>query len=310
MLLVATGAAAQRETVRVGVAPSNVSAGDSLFITAAVSPARASCTATITRPGALASRLARKRASRGVVSWRWTVPKAAKGGVGVARVVCSGAGVGLARFRITAPPPPPPPSIPARVVVVKSGFAQGPPPFEFELTDLGYGVVLQNVSPDEDALDVSVLVNIRDSSGVILDSETDTYPLIPAGATYYAGGDSFFEGTAARLEITVTVGERRPKSAIELPQVANLRVEQGLFDEADAEVTGEVVNPSTSRTLSDLSEITFVAFDGAGNVIGGGREYLMAEVPPGGRVGFRTTAEGLSPSQIASVQASVEPDYY
>jgi hypothetical protein len=295
MLLLATGAAAQRETVRVRIAPSNVSAGDSLFITAAVSPAQASCTATITRPGASASKLARKRASRGVVSWRWTVPKAAKGGVGVVRVACSGAGVGLARFRITAQPPPPPPRIPARVVVAKSGFAQRASPIGS--TFLGYGMVLQNVSPDEDALNVRVLVNILDSSGVILDSETDTYEVIPAGATYYAGGDSIFKGTAARLEITV----------IELPQVANLRVEQGLFDEA--EVVGEVINASTSRTLSDLARITFVAFDGAGNVIGGGFTYPPTALPPGGRAGFRATAEGLSPSQIASFQASVEPEY-
>lgn len=305
MLLLAASAAAQREAVRVRVAPSNVSAGDSLFITAAVSPAQASCTATITRPGAAASKLPRRRANRGVVSWRWTVPKAAKGGVGVVRVVCSGAGVGLARFRITAQPPPPPPTIPARVVVTKSGFAQRAS--LIGSTFLGYGMVLQNVSPDEDALDVRVLVNILDSSGVILDSETDTYALIPAGTTYYAGGDSIFKGTAARLEITVTVGERRPKSAIELPQVANLRVELNVFDEA--EVVGEVINASTSRTLSDLARITFVAFDGAGNVIGGGFTYPPAALPPGGRAAFRKTVEGLSPSQIASVQASVEPEY-
>ena len=90
-------------------------------------------------------------------------------------------------------------------------------------------MVLQNISPDEDAFDVEVLVNILDGGGRILKSETDTYEEIPAGVTYYGGGDSIFTGTLARLEIRVNVGERGERNPpVALPQVSNLRVQQGI----------------------------------------------------------------------------------
>jgi hypothetical protein len=197
----------------------------------------------------------------------------------------------------------PPPPIPAQVVVTKSGIAQRAS--SIGSTFAGYGIVLQNTSPDEDALRVQVLTNILDAGGRILRSETDTYELIPAGATYYAGGDSIFTGSAAQLEIRATVGERRRKSAVTLPEVANVRVEQSF---SSARVLGEVANPST-RTLSSLARITFVCLDGAGNFIGGGFTFPPAALPPSGRAGFETDAEGLSAAQIASVQVSVEPEY-
>ena len=131
---------------------------------------------------------------------------------------------------------------------------------------------------------------------------------VPAGATYYAAGESIFTGTAARLEITVTVGERRKKSPVTLPQVSNVRVQQGFLD--SAEVLGEIANTSTTQTLSGLARVTFVCLDGAGNVIGGGYTYVPGSgLPPGGRALFDTDAEGLQASQIASVQVSVEPEY-
>jgi hypothetical protein len=76
-----------------------------------------------------------------------------------------------------------------------------------------------------------------------------------------------------------------------------------------ARVAGEVANPSTTRSLSSLARITFACLDASGNVIGGGFGYLIADVPPGGRVGFDDSIEALSASQIASVQVSVEPEY-
>jgi hypothetical protein len=196
--------------------------------------------------------------------------------------------------------------IPARVVATKSGIAQRASASTGS-TFAGYGVVLQNVSPDEDAFRVTVLVNIVDAGGRILRSETDTYEEIPAGATYYAGGNSIYTGTAARLEVTATVGERRKRAPVSLPAVSNVRVQSNIFDEA--EVLGEITNTSTTRTLSSLARVTIVCFDGAGNVVGGDFAFPPTDLPPGGRGAFDTSVEGLVPSQIASVQVSVEPEF-
>lgn len=303
-LLIASGAVAQGGAVRVRVAPLNVTAGNTLFITASVAPAGRMCKATITRIGARAAKLTTKKAARGTVSWRWRVPRSAKSGAGTARVACTGAGTGSKRFRITALPPPAPATIPAKVVVMKNAIAQRAS--SIGSTFASYGIVLQNISPDEDAFRVELLVNILDAGGRILRSETDTYEEIPAGATYYAGGDSIFTGTAARLEITATVGERKKKLPITLPQVSNIRVEEDFIGEA--RVVGEVANTST-KTLSTIARITFVCFDSGGNAIGGGYTYPPTSLPPGARAGFSTTAEGLRASQIASVMISVEPEY-
>lgn len=105
-LLLASSATSQSHVVRVRVTPTTVPAGNKFVVTAAVRPPGRRCTGTATGAGANPVRLAAKKAVRGVVSWRWTVSRAAKGGRGIARVVCAGAGVGTARFTVTPRPPP------------------------------------------------------------------------------------------------------------------------------------------------------------------------------------------------------------
>lgn len=129
---------------------------------------------------------------------------------------------------------------------------------------------------------------------------------IPANITYYAGGDSIYSGTAARLEITVTTADHRKKAAVALPAVSNLRAES---DFLGTNVVGEVANTSPSQTLSSLARITVVCFDSAENVIAGGSSFPPAALWPGGRAGFTVSVDSPTASQIASVQASVEPEY-
>jgi hypothetical protein len=109
-LLAVSTAAPQTHAVRVRVKPATVKAGTKLVVTAVVRPAGKRCTGTATGAGARPVRLAAKKAVRGVASWRWTVSHTAKGGRGIARVTCAGAGVGTARFTVTPRPPPPPPA--------------------------------------------------------------------------------------------------------------------------------------------------------------------------------------------------------
>lgn len=168
---------------------------------------------------------------------------------------------------------------------------------------------MQNVSPDEDALDVEVIVNVLDASGRILETDSNTYEAIPAGATYYGGGDAIYDGSTlpSRLEVRTQVGGRQRKAGIVLPPVSNVRVTEGFLG---ANVLGEVMNAST-RSLSSLARITIVCFDAGGNVIGGGSTFPpgSSDIPPGARFAFDASIEGLSASQIASAQVSVEPEY-
>jgi len=107
-----------------------------------------------------------------------------------------------------------------------------------------------------------------------------------------------------RLEVNVQAGGHQKRLIGTLPPVANIRTSDSF---GSLDVIGEFSNPYT-QTMSSLARITAVCFDAAGNVIGGGRSYPQAAVPPGGRIGFSVSVEGLSASQIASAQVSVEPD--
>ena len=286
-------------TVRVD--PLWVPAGKSVTVTAVVKPARVVCSGTISRRSTTL-KLRRKKAVGIYAVWRPTIPANAPRGTWTARVSCGHAGWSTALFRVTAPAPPP--TIPAKVVAVKSGVSSRYS--TIGSTYAGYGVVLQNASPDEDALNVDVTVNILDASGRILVSDSTTYEAIPAGATYYAGGESMYNGAtpAARLEVMTRIGEHQKKSIGTLPPVSNVRFSERF---SGVDVLGELSNPYT-KTLSPIARITAVCFDGSGNVIGGGRGYPSSSVTPGGRIGFDVSIEGLKASQIASAQVSVEPE--
>jgi hypothetical protein len=97
---------------------------------------------------------------------------------------------------------------------------------------------------------------------------------------------------------------RASKTIPGLPPVSNVRVED---DFSGATVRGEFMN-AYRQTMSSVARITCVCFDAAGNVIGGGYTYPAASVPPGGRLGFDHSVEGLRASQISAVQVSIEPE--
>ena len=167
--------------------------------------------------------------------------------------------------------------------------------------------MLRNTSGDRDAGRVRVTVNAVDASNAVIKTDSTTIEVIPAGTTYYHGGWMFPDPATnpVRLETFVQVGESRPKSA-SMPPVSNVALGATFF--GDAEVRGEVSNPST-RPLSGLARITVVVFDTGGNVLGGSFTYPSSAVPPGGRIGFSASVDGVSLPQVASAQVSVEPDF-
>jgi hypothetical protein len=193
-------------------------------------------------------------------------------------------------------PQPPQESNTAQVVVRGQGFSQ-------EGESLSYGVVLRNVSPVEDALDVSVTTNFVDASGTILKTESETMNVIPASTTYYLGGNTYPESGSrvARLETDVTVGDRASAS-YSLPKVSHVRLVNEEY--IGLSVHGQVENTLDSP-LSDFARISAVVFDSRGRVVGGGFTYLDAPLAPGRRAAFDASIDA-APSTTTRARVSVE----
>jgi len=104
VLALAAGAAATTGAVSARVAPSKALAGERITVSARVVPPGARCTATVAGPGATRARLPGKRATKGTVSWPWTLPANAESGLGTAAVTCAKAGSSEARFAVRALP--------------------------------------------------------------------------------------------------------------------------------------------------------------------------------------------------------------
>ncbi len=293
------------DSVSLRVLRSPMNSGTANFLFAVVRPAGVTCTARVGKAGGTTKSLGARVTSQGSAEWRFVVPRSTKTARWIARVACGRAGVKTIAFTArgqTPPRPQPPAQIPARIVVEKSGVAS-------RLSSIGsyfsgYGVVLQNASPDQDALDVQVVVNLVDAAGAIVVSDSNTYKGIPAGATYFAAGETISSGRPVRLEVSVRIGSVQSKRIGSLPPVSNARVEDSF---SSARYRGEFSNPYT-QPMSSSARITIVCFGASGNVIGGGRTYPFASVLPGGRIGFEGSLEGLTAAQVSSVQVSVEPE--
>jgi hypothetical protein len=180
-------------------------------------------------------------------------------------------------------------SVPLRVDVVGKGFSVRNQPYGG--ADVSYGVLLQNRSATEDALNVSVLVNFVLADDKLIGSATQNVRSIPAGTTYALGSNLSFPGLApiARLEIVVQVQKRQPHG-LHVPPLANVHLEPGIFDTAYVGgVDGELINDQPTLVLQTAS-LSAVVLDAAGNVLGGGTGYAFAALPPSTREFFKITS--------------------
>ena len=304
----ASNAFGQSAAVRIRITPTSLTAGETVVVAVAVRPSGVRCTGALSRAQTTV-KLVAKRGRGGAVSWRSKIPAMAPGGTWTARVACGNAGSATAHFSVKARPAPPPPITPAKIVVLKFGETTRRPTCSNACPAYAsWGVVLQNVSPDEDALDVTLDLNFLDAKGLIIEATSQRYEIVPAGATFYAGDDETFSSTGSlpvRLEVAaVRIGWHQKKSFGGLPPVANVRTSE---DAGGTLVLGDFGNLYTRTIANYVTKVTAVCFDASGNVIGGGRGSPNAPVAPGGRTGFGVSIRALSSAQIASAQVSVEP---
>ncbi len=189
----------------------------------------------------------------------------------------------------------------AQVVVDGSGFSVD------EYGNAGYGLVLHNTSTAEDAYDLAITANLLDSAGNVIDTDNTTLSLLPAGETFYFGGEFYDVKKAKKLEAFVDIGTTEP-AQYELPKATNVRLAGD--QDFGLRVKGQVKN-THEGTLSEFARIGVVVFDKNDEVIGGGYAFLDANLPSGRTAAF-DTGNGVSAtprSKAARVKASVENSF-
>ena len=146
----------------------------------------------------------------------------------------------------------------------------------------------------------------------LIGTATATISDIAADSKIPIGGEQTFPARApvARLEITVRIDKVGPVTRWK-PGVSFLRVEPGVFEpDWTAEIDGEVQNDNPTKTIQFV-ELYGVVFDGAGNILGGGKGFGFATLPPSARMVLRIT-DGMRPipfARAASAMVVAVPTY-
>jgi hypothetical protein len=240
----------------------------------------------------------------GKVVWQWQVPEFAPAGQAKLTVACPGAAKATKSVIVVGG------LIPPRIEVVKKGFSAR---IQGSNENVSYGLVLQNASPNGNALDVQVLVNFVLPDKHLIGTASSQIPIINAGSAYNLGGKISFTGapTIASLEVVIDPGGRAKSAKSFSPALDNVHLLPSPFDPAWlGSVEGDLINVHPSLTLSS-SNLSCVVFDATGNVLGGGQGSGNFKLLPGTRSFFKV-ALGLDPipfNKAASVAVSILPQY-
>ena len=135
-------------------------------------------------------------------------PRKSETRVAPATVTCGKAGKVARSFAVVGPP-----TAPARIVVQKNGFSQR---VFFSSRKVSYGIELSNPSPENDALEVDVLVNFLDATNRVVDTDTTNVDAVGAGTIFYLGGSTTIpDGSqVSKIEIVTRIGGQQPKKKL------------------------------------------------------------------------------------------------
>lgn len=289
-LVVAAPAAAAVDagsSLRISFLPQKTFRGQPATLSIAVRPSGVRCSGRVVYADGQKQSLKATMARRGKATWRWTVPLNVKLGAATVSVSCNRAGSASRVFVVAGRP-----TEPARVEVEKQGFSQR---VKFGTREVSYGVVLRNVSPENDALDVSVHVNMLDSTGVIRKTDVRSVGAVGAKANHFLGGGVTIPEhwiPISTLEIKVTIGSQQAK-ALKTPELSDYRIVAAQYDPGwVSTVFFQALNDEPLYVFSSGS-ISAVVFDAAGAVLGGGTGYGLTPLRPGVRAQFDASL-GLS----------------
>jgi hypothetical protein len=247
-------------------------------------------------------------AVHGGASWTWKIPADIQADRAQLTAKCTGSKQITAKVLVVGS------LIPPKMSVVKDGFSVRVK--TGGKADVSYGVLIQNQSPNADALDVNVLVNFVLADNHLIGSATNKIAMIAAGSTYALGDNLAFPGLApvSRLEVVISVG-RSNRHVGHAPALDNIVIEPAT-NRADlgyvGDVAGEVINNDPHLMLAS-PKYSAVIFDAAGNVLGGGNgSSYDPPLPPGTRKVFKVTQGGFTDipvEQAASATVSVIPTW-
>jgi hypothetical protein len=296
------GAAAERAASVSLNGPHRIVQGGEVTFTASVRPSGSRCSLSIRyRTGT--QRAGTVNARGGEATFQFKVARRAAPGRARATVSCAGAGQASLSLMVIGS------VIPPNISVLKQGFSIRPRPYGG--ADTSWGVIVKNDSPTQDALDVTILVNYVMPDNKLIGSMSVRVGRIAAGKEHATGGDLTFPGVppVARLEIVAQTRSSAPADR-RMPGIANVRI---LPDRRDfgivGSVEGEVVNDNATSKLQ-RTELSTVVMDGAGNILGGGRGYASASLPPGSRQFFKISGmRAVSFGQATQAMVSVAPKY-
>jgi hypothetical protein len=278
----------------------------SSFTATASAPSGALCALSVRYAGGSRQKgLKPARAAGGHASWTWQVALQTRAGAGKMTVSCGRFGRAVQTLIVVGQ------LVPPKIAVVKDGFSVRPHQFGGG-SDVSYGVVLRNSSPNADALNVNVLVNFVLANNALLGSQSTSISVLRAGSTYALGTSMSFPGAApvARLEVVVQVKGKQVADHHE-PSLANVVIEPDLINpNFVGNVAGEMINTDPRLTLQN-AQLSAVIFDKDGNVVGGGNGGLFFTLPSGTRAVFKLASgfNAIPMARAASVVLSVTPSW-
>ena len=306
LCLTATAAASldAGSSLRFGFVPKKAFQGQPASLTVVVRPTGVRCSPTIRYADGSTQRLRTTVARAGRASWKWTVPPKVRLGAATASVTCGKAGRVARSFAVVGPP-----TAPAQVNVRNSGFSQR---VRFSSRDVSFGIVLHNPSPENDALNVTVLVNFVDATNRVVDTDTERVVAVGAGTEYYLGGSTSIPDASpvSSLEIVVRIGGQEPKRK-RSPAVSDVLVQQARYDPGwVGAVVGQIENDWKTMLLT-RTQISAVVFDSSGAVIGGAKGMTSAGQLPGVRSYFNagSSVSSIPFDRAASAGVSVLGQY-
>ena len=298
-LAAAAGAAVDAtSSLRFGFVPQRVFQGQPAAVSVVVRPTGVRCAAVVRYANGSTQGLARVVARAGKASWKWTVPAAARPGSATIAVTCGTAGKATRAFSVVRPP-----STPALAVVQKNGFSQR---VRLSTRTVSYGIELANPSPENDALDVTVLVNFIDATGRVVDSDTSRVDAIGAASVFYLGGYTSIPDASpvSKIEIVTRLGGQSPKRKLGPPHT-DVLVQPLKSDPAwVGAVTGAVENDYAGMFLA-RTKVSAVIYDAGGNVIGGSQGSAEGGLLPGVRAYFQAASGANSIPFERAAAASV-----
>ena len=303
VLVGATGASG-KSAPRFAELPSRALQGKNVKAAVAVKTGT-TCTLSVRySDGKLQPGLRGARAVNGRATWKWQIPEFAEPGPAQATAACGAAGRAERTLTVVGN------LIPPKIAVVKKGFSVR---LRGSMTSVSYGLVLENLSPNANALSVTALVNFVMSNNALIGTATTRVSVINAGSTYYLGGMLQFNGAPSinRLEVVVTPGGRAKVAKVHLPALDFVRLVPSPFEPSWlGSIEGDVINDHKTWTLGN-NQMSAVVFDAAGNVLGGGAGSTIAKSPPGTRQFFKLNMgfDSILFNRAASVQISTIPTY-